>query len=198
LLIAIDFTNYIPKIILLSMIATKEFNWLFKYGIPFIMIAFTACSTHHPYWVQKNKTDQILLGSVQKSILLKHRITQHWFEPSYNSYVMDTATIRELKQYVEPMQVLVFAGSWCSDTQRELPKFYRIADAIGLPEPKIHVHMLNEEKKGFYVNEAVFEVKSVPTCIFLKNGKEVGRIIEMSTQAFEKEWLSFYQTKGNN
>lgn len=175
------------------MIATKEFYSLIKNLIPLIIVAFTACSTSKSYWIQKNKYDQILLGSVHKSILIKHNTTKNWFEPSYSNYQIDTNIIKELKSFVKPMQVLVFAGSWCSDTQRELPKFCKIADAIGLNQNQIEIHLLNEEKKGFYINESVFHVKAVPTFIFMENGKEIGRIIEMSTQLFEKEWLDIYQ-----
>jgi hypothetical protein len=48
------------------------------------------------------------------------------------------------------------------------------------------------------LNESVFKISAVPTFIFMREGKEIGRIIEMTTQPFEKEWLSLYQLEPKN
>lgn len=162
-----------------------------------IFIAFTACKSPQSFHVKGTSSDQIIIGSVQKSVLQTHPNT-NWFEPNYKAYKPDSSTLVALKEYAPQTQVLVFAGTWCSDTQRELPQFYKVADGIGLNPNQIELQLLDENKKGFYFNESVFKIGAVPTFIFMREGKEIGRIIEMSTQAFEKEWLSIYQTQPKN
>ncbi|MDP3927853.1 MAG: thioredoxin family protein [Bacteroidota bacterium] len=171
------------------MFTIKPYNWCIKNLIPFIFISLTACTAPKPYSVIKSQGDQILIGSVQKSLLQTHA-SSLWFEPNYQQYKPNSVIIDSLKWHANNLQVLVFAGSWCSDTQRELPRFFKVADAIGLNPNQIDIHMLNENKKGFYINESIFKIQSVPTFIFFKNGKEIGRIVESTTLPFEQEWLN--------
>lgn len=148
-----------------------------------------SCSSVKPYQLVKTSSEKIILGTINKTVLKENT---NWFEPNYNAYLPDSNSILELKKQVNTMQVFVVAGSWCSDTQRELPKFYKIADAIGLKKEQMEVILLDENKNLSWFNVKVFQIYSVPTFIFMKNGKELGRIVEMATQPFEKEWLTFY------
>lgn len=171
----------------------KIFFCSLRHSTSFIFLAFiltlSSCTTNKPYKLVKTPSEKIILGSVNKTVLSENT---NWFEPNFNNYQPDSSTTAELKKHVSSMQVFVVAGSWCSDTQRELPKFLKIADRIGLKKDQIEIILLDENKNLNWFNVKVFYVFSVPTFIFMKDGKEQGRIVEMATQPFEKEWLSFY------
>ncbi len=88
------------------------------------------------YSLTKIGSDQILNGSVQKEVLLNTQLFP-WFNYEYKVYKPDTSILADLKLKSKDIHALVFAGSWCSDTQRELPRFYKIMDLAGVNPQQI-------------------------------------------------------------
>lgn len=72
-------------------------------------------------------------------------------------------------------EVLVFLGSWCSDSQREVPRYMRIAEASGLATRYIAVDRDKHDPAGLYRR---WNIQRVPTFIVLSAGQEAGRIVE--------------------
>jgi thiol-disulfide isomerase/thioredoxin len=175
----------------------KHKNTGIKKLVVIVFIILTGCKSPQSFHLKGSGSSQIIIGSANKLTLQTHQNT-NWFEPNYLAYKPDSSTLVALKKHLPQTQVLIFAGTWCSDTQRELPQFYKVADALGLNPNQIELQFLDENKKGFYLNESVFKVSAVPTFIFMREGKEIGRIIEMTTQPFEKEWLGLYQLEPKN
>lgn len=70
----------------------------------------------------------------------------------------------------------IYIGTWCSDTHVQLPSFFSLLDHAKV-NPEIMIYALDRKKtyKGF-TNERTIE--KVPTFVFLKDGKELGRIVE--------------------
>lgn len=74
--------------------------------------------------------------------------------------------------------MLVFLGTWCSDTKRELPRFFKSMDQAGLPEPQVTLIGLDRSKKDTEGLTEKWQIEFVPTFIFIRNGRELGRIVE--------------------
>jgi thiol-disulfide isomerase/thioredoxin len=186
------FTNYNPKIQLSVMKFLFNRKKIKIIVILLISIALTECSTSRTYTITPNGSDQILNGSVQKAVLMnKNKFP--WFNQEYSNYKPNNSILGQLKIYESEMRVLIFAGSWCSDTQRELPRFYKIMEAIGVKESQMELIMLDQNKKSPYFNVDILAIENVPTFIFFKNGKEIGRIIEKPNLTLEEEILNFYK-----
>jgi len=98
-----------------------------------------------------------------------------------------TDMIREVQKGVD---VLVFFGAWCSDSQRELPRFLKIADLAGIPEKRVRLYSLDRSKKSPDGLTATYGIERVPTFIFLKGGNEVGRIVEIPRTTLEADVLT--------
>ncbi|MCF8253878.1 MAG: thioredoxin family protein [Bacteroidia bacterium] len=159
-----------------------------------IFITLASCSTSRTYTLKQSGSDQIINGSVQKAVLMnKNKFP--WFNSEYANYIPNEAILGQLKIYVPEIRVLIFAGTWCSDTQRELPRFYKIMAAIGVNEAQMELIMLDQNKKSRYFNVEVLAIENIPTFIFLKNGKEVGRIIEKPNLTLEEDILNYYKAQ---
>lgn len=91
------------------------------------------------------------------------------------SYEPDGETIKTLKSAAEEVQVRVYFGSWCPFCQQYVPRMMRVAEQLDGSKVKIDFYGLPHE----FSNDPVagkMGVKSVPTGVVFKGGKEVGRI----------------------
>ena len=44
-----------------------------------------------------------------------------WFQENYNDYSLDESTAEKIKPLIKDIDITVFMGTWCSDSQREVP-----------------------------------------------------------------------------
>ena len=80
-------------------------------------------------------------------------------------------------------------GTWCHDSKREVPRMLRILDSAGVGTEQISligVDINKAEPKG---REKLYNLRNTPTLILLKNGKEVGRIIERPNVSLEADLI---------
>jgi thiol-disulfide isomerase/thioredoxin len=88
----------------------------------------------------------------------------------------------------DSINILAFGGTWCGDTKNILPKFFVLADAAGLSPDRITLLGVDRNKKTIQHLTDAFNVTRVPTFIVLKNGVEIGRVVEYGkTRQFDKE-----------
>ncbi len=82
------------------------------------------------------------------------------------------ALLRTLRQRVE---IEVWFGSWCPHCRVVVPRFLKTMQASANANIAITYHGVPRDLAG-YAPIAEKQVKGLPTFIFLKNGKEIGRI----------------------
>lgn len=101
---------------------------------------------------------------------------------------------------VEPgAELIVFLGTWCGDSRREVPRFWRALDLAGPAVPfEVHYIGVDEDKKEPSAPVTNNGIQYVPTFIVRRNGQEVGRIVEDAPGGIEKDLLSLLtgQSKG--
>jgi hypothetical protein len=84
--------------------------------------------------------------------------------------------------------VRVFYGAWCSDSRRELLRFFKALDlAGGAPPFAIEYISVDRSKSapGGLTDGA--NLKYVPTFVVLREGKEIGRIVESAPSGIERD-----------
>lgn len=94
-------------------------------------------------------------------------------------YQVDPAVLDDLKKISKSFEVKIFLGTWCSDSRREVPHFFKIMESADLMN-KARIEMWAVDRK-LNLDDGLnqkYDVKRVATFIFLKDGKEIGRIIE--------------------
>lgn len=146
---------------------------------------------------ESNKTEEeeeILVGNISCKDLEKPPY-ENWFVENFNNHMLDTATLTQLKPLLSNVHIKVFMGTWCSDSQREVPALHKILEEAGFDEKNLQIVAVDRDKvtpQGFEKN---MDIQYVPTIIFYKNKKEVGRIVESPVETLEKDMLTILSGK---
>jgi thiol-disulfide isomerase/thioredoxin len=69
-----------------------------------------------------------------------------------------------------------------------LPKFFKLQEAAGVPDKSVSFFAVDRQKQTLGNVSSVFKITNVPTIIVMKDGKEVGRVVEYGkTGYWDKE-----------
>ena len=109
----------------------------------------------------------------QAELLARHEV----FKRNYDAYEV-TAVIDELPADLE---VKILFGTWCHDSEREVPRMLKLLAASGVKEENISLISLDIRKEEPEGRAQALGVKYTPTFIFFSSGRELGRIIEQAT-----------------
>lgn len=113
---------------------------------------------------------------------------KEWFDSRYEEYTTNKQIVNEISKYIHQLTIKVFMGTWCGDSRREIPGFYKILDETAFDVNYLQLIGVDRSKK--YDNyEKDLTIFKVPTIIFLKNGKEIGRFVEYPRETIEKDFL---------
>lgn len=120
---------------------------------------------------------------------------KNWFNPGYEDYKVNSETLQLLKPLLKDVTITVFMGTWCEDSQRETPHFYKILDEANFDESKLTLITVSDDKTTPQGFEDGKNITNVPTIIFYKNDKELGRIVEYPIESLEKDMFAILSGK---
>ena len=86
-------------------------------------------------------------------------------------------------------------GTWCEDSQNQVPKFYKILNDIHFPEDKVTLITMLRDKTTPEAFEKNLYITNVPTFIFFENDKELNRIVESPVENLEKDMFTILSKK---
>lgn len=139
---------------------------------------------------QETAREKMALGWMSRQML--DEPAYHFFDEAHDTSSIDTDIVNLLSTLNKEVDVLVFLGTWCSDSRREVPSFYRVVDAIGFPQDRIRLYGLDRTKKSADGMTDRYAIERVPTFIFLKHEMEVGRITERPHTSIEADMLAIF------
>ena len=139
----------------------------------------------------QNADPTLLVGVVQRSQFTDAFLHAYPDEPIGEPF------IEMIRQARPGVRVLVFMGTWCSDSKRDVPRFLRIADASGMTPADFELYGVDRKKKSPDGLEEKYAIERVPTFIFLRGGKEIGRIVEMPRTTLEGDILAILAAQGS-
>jgi thiol-disulfide isomerase/thioredoxin len=130
---------------------------------------------------------KILKGIVDKATIEKDTAFK-WFRDNMKYGTADAAAVNAFAAKKNQFTMVVFGGTWCEDTQNLWPVFYRLVEQSGFPESSITLVAVDRAKTSTHNLHTLYNITHVPTFIVLKDGKEVGRVVEYGSQgAIDKE-----------
>ena len=118
-----------------------------------------------------------------------------WFTSYYDNYVIDIETLSGLKKALKNVKIKAFMGTWCGDSKRETPRFYKILKAVNFDLENLEMITVNRGKRTPDNLQEGFDIIRVPTFIFYKKGKEIGRYVEYARESLEKDMLKILTGK---
>jgi len=120
---------------------------------------------------------RILKGIISRDLLEKDS-SFGWYAENQKDYKPNAEALNGLKKNADSIQLIVFMGTWCGDSHYIIPKFFNLTDAAGFKANHISLIGVDRQKKTLgYLSESL-NVLNVPTIIVMKNGKELGRVVE--------------------
>ena len=135
-------------------------------------------SPFHAYQVSFDEKNRKVLRGLISRADIENDTSFAWFQKNYKLGRPDADALKAFKEHANDFQMLIFAGTWCPDTHNLLPEFYRLADASGFADSSITLIGVDNDKTTLDNLNKTFNLIDVPTFIVMKNGKEVGRVVE--------------------
>jgi len=120
-----------------------------------------------------------------------------WFNSEYKLYSPEEIIIDSIKNHNNEFAITIVMGTWCSDSRREVPNFYKLLDLLKFPEDKITLINIDRKKDGINTDISKLNIELVPTFIIYINGNEIGRIIETPIESLEKDLLKILENNLN-
>jgi len=119
----------------------------------------------------------------------------NWFVTNFNKYTVDAALISNLKKALKGVTIKAFMGTWCGDSKRETPRFYKVLEAANFDLKNLKMITVNRGKRTPNNLQEGHDIIRVPTFIFYKKGKEIGRFVEFARESLEKDMLKILTGK---
>ena len=134
---------------------------------------------------EKNDTD-MLVGIGRRSDITAGEYAE-WYTNEYDGYQGDEGIISASKDFLDQIKIETYLGTWCVDSQREVPRLYKILDQMQFTPDDMDLIMVDRDKKSGHGLEDGKNIHHVPTIIIYKNGEEVGRIVESPIESLEED-----------
>lgn len=139
-----------------------------------------------------------LLGKITIDALSSNTY-KPWYEQNFENYETDQNNIEVFKDRLSSYKILIFMGTWCSDSRREVPRFLKILKSANYPMDNLKIVALDKRKELYKKSpqgeEWGLNIRRVPTFIFYKYGREVNRIIETPITTLENDILKIISQK---
>jgi len=123
-----------------------------------------------------------------KGILFKEQVTQDtafgWYAQNVKLTKPGVEAIAAIAAKADKISLIIFGGTWCEDTHQLLPKYLSLLEAAKFPDSRLTLVAVDRAKTTFGNLHRQFNITNVPTCIVMKDGKEVGRITEFGKTTF--------------
>lgn len=147
-----------------------------------------ATSTAAPASQAQSEEEPVIVGATTRERI--EEAHPEWVSAEAGS-TPDAAASQALAAVPPGAEVTVFLGTWCGDSRREVPRFWRALDLSGADVPfAIHYIGVDRQKKEPSAPVTNNDIRYVPTFIVHREGREVGRIVEESPNGIEKDLLA--------
>ena len=139
------------------------------------------------------KGNLILLGKCTRERLARAPFDV-WYTKNFEAYTVDSTTANQIKPLLKNKQFLLFMGTWCGDSRREVPRLYKILDYCNVKSSQIQLITLNNSDTAYKQSpgheERGLNIRRVPTLLIFENQREVGRVVESPVTSLEKDILA--------
>lgn len=142
---------------------------------------------------QNQDSKPMLLGCIERSSFNEKPFSD-WFNEGYNLYQLDSATLMSIpKDSLTNLNITLVFGSWCPDSQAEVPIFFKICDFLNIPQENIKIIGVDRTKDIDPICSETEMIEFVPTYFFYIHGKLVKKIVEHPEDTFEAIFSSLFK-----
>jgi len=147
--------------------------------LSFLLVTNFTQAQIHNYEISKDPEngEKVLKGLLSRADI-ENDTAFKWFGNNMKLGQVNADAVAAFKKHANDIQLIVFGGTWCEDTQNLLPVFYKLIDKSGFPDSSITLIGVDRPKTTLYNLHKAFNATKAPTFIVMKDGKEIGRVEE--------------------
>ncbi len=138
---------------------------------------------------------KILVGLCERPDLYDP-VLGFYYDWEYNDYSPDSTCLGQLARLPQNYNIVVVLGTWCGDSRDQIPRFFRLTDLLKLDSHAMKLIGVDRQKQAVTMDISHLNILRVPTFIFYRNEKEIGRIIETPQVSLEKDMLNILTSSG--
>lgn len=162
----------------------------------FALILFVGgCGSSDSYRIAVDSHGTKIVTGVFSPALLETDSSFLWYRENYAAFMPDSGSVAVIAADAKNIHFIVVGGTWCGDTKRELPKFFKTVSLAHIPDTNIVLYGVDRSKKSSDGFTEKYDIINVPTFILFANGKEIGRIVESEKRGIEFDLVDLLQTK---
>jgi thioredoxin 1 len=162
-----------------------------KYILSFLMtgvLLFASCShqSHHltDQGLQQTSAKIIMTGWLTSKQIFDHIKA---YQQGKGQYQPDEESFKKLKSVKTDIQIVVFLGTWCPDSEREVPRFLKVMELTKNSYITFKLFGLDRTKRDPDGFAEKHQIEFVPTFIVFHNNEEIGRIVETPIVSIEQD-----------
>ena len=103
---------------------------------------------------------------------------------------VNVGLLEQIKPLLKGKEVTLLMGTWCEDSQREVPGMMKILAEAGYAIAQMEIIAVDEDKRTPSGVEQAYEASYVPALIVYENGEEINRIVEFPLGTLEEDLLA--------
>ncbi len=131
---------------------------------------------------------EMMLGKINREGISSAPFKE-WFDENYATHSLDSSLIDSIALRRNDIKIKVFMGTWCEDSQREVPALFKILDAVDVSEENVELIALDHDKETPFEWEDEYEIEYVPTIMLMDENGEMNRIVEYPIGTLEQDLL---------
>jgi thiol-disulfide isomerase/thioredoxin len=125
-----------------------------------------------------------LLGHVTRDEVRAYRPWQPLFVEPYQP---DPGALAAISGNASDVTMLLIVATWCPDSKREVPRFFKIYDQARVGMGKVTLVAVDRTKKDGEGLTVKYEILRVPTFVFFRGDREIGRVTERAITTLEED-----------
>ena len=137
--------------------------------------------------------NEILVGRISYAQMSQY--AEAWFDKEYDFYRINQERLEKIKPLLKDKRVVLLMGTWCEDSQREVPAMMKILDQAGYKTAEMEIIAIDEDKRTKEGLEKAYDLTYVPALIFFDGEKEINRIVEFPINSLEQDILDILSGK---
>jgi len=141
--------------------------------------------------VDEKSQKEVLLGKCDRNGL-NSDLFKEYFSKGYSGYTPDQSVINQLKKKKKGIKIMIVMGSWCGDSQDQVPAFYKILDEMKFEEINLELVAVDRTKTAGAYDISGLNIQRVPTFVFYRDNRELGRIVETPLGTLEKDMMVIF------
>lgn len=125
-----------------------------------------------------------LLGRFTLAQILEH--DKEYADAAF-IYIPDSEALAVFQDVEEPLKIMLFLRTDCPDSVREVPRFAKTIELAANSNIEVEVVAVNRGKDEPADLVKGWSLELVPTFIVIREGKELGRVLERAEDKIEKD-----------